>query len=77
MADKTKQDLKREKSIRIITLSNAAIEMLESLNEDVKLWASDVEITTEEQTRHQMHQNETIANLKFLIEYLENKQRRS
>jgi hypothetical protein len=77
MVEKSKDDLKREKAIRIVTMINSAITMLEDLETDVKLWSSDTEIDSETQMKHMMHQNETCANLQFFIDYLQNKQRRT
>lgn len=77
MTERTKDELKKDKATRIIVMSNAAIEMLKDLIKDVEDWSSSDDITPANNMQHQMHQNETCANLIFLVEYLQNKQRRS
>ena len=77
MADKTKEELRRDKAIRIITMISSAEDMLHDLRQDVEDWKTNDEIDAMKSIKHQMHQNETVANLQFLIDYLQNKQRRS
>ncbi len=77
MVDKTKDELKRDKAARIIVMINTAQDMLDDLKTDVTFWSSHEDISAEDGIKHQMHQNETCANLRFLVDYLENKSRRS
>jgi hypothetical protein len=75
--DKSTDELKKIKGARILAMITRAQEMLDQLKDDVTFWSSDAEITPEEMMEHTMHQNETVANLQFFINYLQNKRRSS
>lgn len=75
MVEKTKDELKRDKALRITTMINRAIEYLDDLRQDVNEWSTDDDLSPDINIQHQMHQNETCANLIFLVDYLQNKRR--
>lgn len=74
--EKTKEEYKKEKGERIVIMIEHCIEMLSDLQQDVGQWSSR-ECSTEELTNQSIHQNETCAALKQLVEFLEYREKKN
>jgi hypothetical protein len=76
--EKSKEDLKRDKGIRILTMIDHAYDQLEQLEKDVEEWsAPDADLSPETLMKHSMHQNETCTTLQSLVNFLQNRRHKA